>query len=131
MMSWQTILAIGSGGFLGAISRAYLNGLISHRVPHDLPFGTLGVNLIGSFIMGCLIAYFMYSSLFSVHMKSFVTTGFLGALTTYSTFAMESFLLLEGGSYLLAFVNMSLNLFGTVFMAGSGYYLVQNIFKSQ
>ena len=130
-MSWQTILAIGSGGFLGAISRAYLNGLISHRVPHDLPFGTLGVNLIGSFIMGCLIAYFMYSSLFSVHMKSFVTTGFLGALTTYSTFAMESFLLLEGGSYLLAFVNMSLNLFGTVFMAGSGYYLVQNIFKSQ
>ena len=130
-MSWQTILAIGSGGFLGAVSRAYLNGLISHRVPHELPFGTLGVNLIGSFIMGCLIAYFMYSSLFSVHLKSFVTTGFLGALTTYSTFAMESFLLLEGGSYLLAFINMSLNLFGTVLMAGSGYYLVQNLFKSQ
>ena len=129
MMSWQTILAIGSGGFIGAISRAYLNGLISHRVPHDLPFGTLGVNLIGSFIMGCLVAYFMYVSL-PVHLKSFLTTGILGALTTYSTFAIESFLLFEGGSFALALTNMALNVFGTVFMAGSGYYLVKYFFKS-
>jgi len=130
MMSWQAILAIGSGGFLGAVLRAYLNGVISHKLPHDLPFGTLGVNLLGSFIMGCLFAYFMYTSVFSVHMKSFLSTGILGALTTYSTFAMESFLLLNGGSIILAFLNMSLNLFGTIFMAGSGYYLIQNLFKS-
>lgn len=131
MMSWQTILAIGSGGFLGAVLRAYLNGFISHKLPHELPFGTLGVNLLGSFIMGTLIAYFMYTTLFSVHMKSFLTTGILGALTTYSTFAIESFLLLEGGSITLALVNMSLNLFGTIFMAGSGYYLVNSLIKSQ
>jgi len=130
MMSWQTILAIGSGGFIGAVLRAYLNGLISHRVPHELPFGTLGVNLIGSFVMGCLIAYFMYSSSLSVHIKSFLSTGILGALTTYSTFAVESFLLLEGGSIGLALINMSLNVFGTVIMAGSGYYLINSIFKS-
>ena len=130
MMSWQTILAIGSGGFIGAVLRSYINGLISHKLPHDLPFGTLGVNLIGSFIMGCLIAYFMYSTMLSVHTKSFLTTGILGALTTYSTFAIESFLLLEGGSFVLAFTNMALNVFGTVLMAGSGYYLVNNLFKS-
>jgi CrcB protein len=129
-MSWQTILAIGSGGFIGAVLRAYLNGVISHKIPHDLPYGTLGVNLIGSFIMGTLIAYFMYTNIFSIHMKSFLTTGILGALTTYSTFAIESFLLLEGGSFMLAFTNILLNLIGTIFMAGSGYYLVQNIFKS-
>jgi len=128
-MSWQTILAIGSGGFIGAVSRAYLNGLISHRVPHDLPFGTLGVNLIGSFIMGSLVAYFMYVSL-PVHLKSFLTTGILGALTTYSTFAIESFLLFEGGSFALALTNMALNVFGTVVMAGSGYYVVNHFFKS-
>ena len=131
MMSWQTILAIGSGGFIGAVLRAYLNGLISHRVPHELPFGTLGVNLIGSFIMGALIAYFMYSSSLSVHMKSFLSTGLLGALTTYSTFAIESFLLLEGGSIMLAFLNMGLNVFGTIMMAGSGYYIINFFFKSQ
>jgi len=130
MMSWQTILAIGSGGFIGAVLRSYINGLIFHRVPHDLPFGTLGVNLLGSFIMGTLIAYFMYTTLLSVHVKSFLTTGILGALTTYSTFAIESFLLLEGGSIMLAFVNISLNVFGTILMAGSGYYFVNHFFKS-
>lgn len=129
-MSWQTILAIGSGGFIGAVLRSYLNGIISARIPHDLPYGTLGVNLLGSFIMGCLVAYFMYTTMFSIHAKSFLTTGILGALTTYSTFAIESFLLLEGGSFVLAFTNMALNVFGTVFMAGSGYFLVNSFFKS-
>lgn len=129
MMSWQTILAIGSGGFIGAVSRAYLNGVISNRVVHELPFGTLGVNLIGSFIMGLLISYFMYTTIFSVHVKSFLTTGILGALTTYSTFAIESFLLLEGGSIALALANISLNVFGTIFMAGSGYFLVQKVMQ--
>ena len=130
MMSWQTILAIGSGGFIGAILRAYLNGLISHKVPHELPYGTLGVNLIGSFIMGLLIAYFMDSSFFSLHVKSFLTTGLLGALTTYSTFAIESFLLLKGGHIMLAALNMSLNTFGTILMAGGGYYMMKFFTKS-
>ncbi len=129
MMSWQTILAIGSGGFIGAILRVYLNGYISHRIPHDLPYGTLGVNLIGSFIMGILVAYFMYTTFFSLHVKSFLTTGVLGALTTYSTFAIESFLLLEGGHIFLALANISLNSLGSVFMAGSGFYLVKSFFK--
>lgn len=128
-MSWQTILAIGSGGFIGAVLRAYLNGLISHKLPHDIPFGTLGVNLIGSFIMGILIAYFMYTTFFSLHIKSFLSTGILGALTTYSTFAIESFLLLEGGSFTLALINISANAFGTIIMAGSGFYLVKHFFK--
>ena len=128
-MSWQTILAIGSGGFIGAILRVYLNGLISHKLPHDLPFGTLGVNLIGSFIMGALIAYFMYSTFFSIHFKSFLTTGILGALTTYSAFAIESFLLIQSGSLSLAFLNIFLNSLGTILMAGGGYYLVNSFFK--
>ncbi len=109
--------------------RAYLNGLISHKVPHDLPYGTLGVNLIGSFMMGILVAYFMYTTLFSLHMKSFLTTGVLGALTTYSTFAMESVLLLHGGHLLLAGANMALNVFGTVLMAGIGYFMTVSFLK--
>lgn len=125
MMSYQTILAVGSGGFIGAILRVYLNGLISSNVTHELPFGTLGVNLIGSFIMGILVAYFMYTTLFSMHVKSFLSTGILGALTTYSAFAIESFFLLEGGYIILALANISLNAFGTVFMAGCGFYITK------
>jgi CrcB protein len=122
MMSWQTILAIGSGGFVGAVLRAYLNGLISHRLPHDLPYGTLSVNLFGSFVMGLLMAYFMYTSFFSLHVKSFLSTGLLGALTTYSTFAFESLLLLQGGHIALAALNVTLNAVGTILMAGGGFY---------
>lgn len=125
MMSWQTILAIGSGGFLGAVARAWLNGQINHHLPHTLPFGTLGVNLIGSLIIGALFAYFSCSTLLGVHAKSFLTTGFLGALTTYSTFAMETVFLLGGGQIAMAAANMALNLFGSVLMAASGYYLVR------
>jgi len=129
MMSWPTFLAIGSGGFIGAVLRSYLNGVISHKVPHDLPFGTLGVNLIGSLIMGILVAYFMYNNIFSLHVKSFLTTGILGALTTYSTFAIESVLLLHGGHYLLALSNMSLNVFGTVLFAGIGFAATQSFLR--
>ena len=129
MMSWQTILAIGSGGFIGAVLRAYLNGVVSSKLPHDIPVGTLSVNLLGSFIMGVLVAYFMYTTFFSLHIKSFLSTGILGALTTYSTFAIESFLLLEGGSITLAFINMFLNLFGTVLMSGIGFLIVRSYLK--
>ncbi|OHE19727.1 MAG: chromosome condensation protein CrcB [Sulfurimonas sp. RIFOXYD12_FULL_36_11] len=129
-MSWQTIIAVGSGGFLGAVLRAYVNGLISHRMPHDIPFGTLGVNLIGSFIMGLLIAYFMYTTLFSMQVKSFLTTGILGGFTTYSAFAIESFFLLNGGHIAIALANISLNAFGSVFMAGGGFYIVKYLLKA-
>lgn len=130
MMSWQTILAIGSGGFIGAVLRAYLNGLISQKIPHGLPYGTLGVNLIGSFIMGVLIAYFMYTAVFSLHAKSFLSTGILGALTTYSTFAIETLLLINGGHLALAAANMGLNTFGSVFAAGGGFYLLKYLLKA-
>lgn len=122
-MSYYTILAIGSGGFLGAITRAWINGIINHHLPHTLPYGTLAVNLGGSFLIGVLFAYFAASTFLGVHAKSFLTTGFLGALTTYSTFAMETVFLLSGGQILLAAANMALNLFGSVLMAAGGFYL--------
>lgn len=131
-MSLPTFFAIGLGGFFGAVLRAYLNGLVNHHLPHTLPFGTLSVNLIGSLTIGILFALFANTtqdSVLSVEMKSFLTTGFLGALTTYSTFAMESFFLLQGGSYLLAAANMALNVFGTVIMAGIGYTVTLSFFK--
>lgn len=128
-MSWQTILAIGCGGFLGAILRAYVNNIALNKLPSDFPYATLGVNLIGSFLMGLLIAYFMYTNFFSLHVKSFLTTGFLGALTTYSAFAIESLFLLQAGSIFLALTNIILNAFGTVLMAGSGFYIVKYFFK--
>lgn len=126
-LSWQTILAIGFGGFLGAIARAYAVHFTNKHIPLEFPLGILLVNLIGSFIIGVLIAYFSHYTV-SVNIKAFLTTGFLGALTTYSTFAIETYLLF-GTSLYLAILNISLNLVGTIIAAGSGYKLVQFFLK--
>ncbi len=124
-MSWQTILAIGSGGFIGAVGRAYLNGLINRNVPHELPFGTLGVNVLGSLILGVLFAFFTYTEFFSTHAKSFLSTGMMGALTTYSTFALETFWLFNGGSFVLGFTNIVLNIVATILAAGTGFKTIE------
>jgi CrcB protein len=71
-----------------------------------------------------LFAYFHHNTNISPHIKTFLVTGILGALTTYSTFAIESFFLLESGKYMAAFANMALNLFGTILLAGIGYFIV-------
>uniref|UniRef100_UPI0040479334 fluoride efflux transporter FluC n=1 Tax=Aliarcobacter sp. TaxID=2321116 RepID=UPI0040479334 len=126
-LSWQTILAIGLGGFLGAIARAYAVHFTNKHVPLEFPLGILLVNLLGSFLIGVLFAYFSHYTV-SINLKAFLTTGFLGALTTYSTFAIESYLLF-GTSIYLAVTNMALNLFGTVIAAGSGYKLIQFFLK--
>jgi len=128
-MTFGTMIAIGTGGFAGAVARSWLNGVISHHFPHAVPVGTLGVNLIGSFIMGVLVAYFMYTTLFPLHVKSLLSTGFLGALTTYSTFAIETVMLLQGGQFGVAMANMALNTFGTVIMAGGGYWMASSVLR--
>ncbi len=123
MMNMLTLLAVGSGGFIGAALRYLLNNLVSHHFPHTIPLGILFVNLLGSLIIGAVFALFTVTSLFSTDTRiySFITTGIMGGLTTYSTFALDSFMLLNTGHYGAAVVNMSLNLFGTILFAGIGF----------
>lgn len=120
-MNITTIIAVASGGAIGAIARLLLSTAVNKTFIHTLPFGTLAVNLLGSLLIGILFAYFHLNTSLSPHLKSFLITGLLGALTTYSTFAIESFFLLESGHYTHAFANMALNLFGTILFAGIGY----------
>jgi CrcB protein len=128
-LSFQTSLVIGIGGFIGAILRGYITGIVNNNITHNIPFGTLAVNLIGSFILGSLFAFFTYTDLFSPSLKSMLSTGMMGALTTYSTFAMETFFLLNGGIYIMAFSNILLNVIGTIVMAGAGFKLFETFLK--
>lgn len=121
-MTYSTILAVGIGGFLGAIARVYVVHLANKTFISDFPYGILAVNVVGSFLIGVCFALFAVYN-FSAETKSFLTSGFLGALTTYSTFAIESFFLLET-SFFLGISNMALNLLGSVLAAGSGYKLL-------
>jgi len=128
-MNTLTILAVASGGAIGATLRLIINATVNKHFINALPLGTLAVNLLGSLIIGILFAYFHFNTTLSPHVKTFMITGILGALTTYSTFAIESFFLIESGHYIHAIANMALNLFGTILFAGLGYILIMQLSK--
>jgi len=127
-MKFDTYLAIGIGGFIGAILRAYTAGLVNHAFKHDIPFGTVAVNLIGSFILGALIGLIQFSAIQNPYLKSMLTTGIMGAFTTFSTFAVESFFLIKNGLILESLVYISLNLFGSIILAAAGYKSIEAVF---
>ena len=106
-MNWQILLAVGTGGFLGATSRFALSGWIQRMAGSSFPYGTLTVNVLGSFLIGFLLLYFEQS--IAPHQKALIMTGFLGALTTFSTFSLETVLMLQQNLYLRALSNISLN----------------------
>ncbi len=124
MMNLTTIIAVASGGAIGATLRLITTQTIHKTFIHSFPLGTLMVNLLGSFLIGMFFAYFHTNNTFSPFLKTFIISGILGALTTYSAFAIESFLLLEHGQYGQALINITLNVFGTIFFAGLGYFLM-------
>jgi CrcB protein len=127
-MSISTILAVGSGGFIGANLRLFLNGFANHHLNFlSIPVGTLFVNLLGSFLIGLFFALF-HNFEISPEVKTFLSTGLLGALTTFSTFAYENLLFLQGGNFLGAFLNISLNVFGTLVFAYFGLKFGEAIF---
>jgi len=128
-MNITTIITVASGGAIGATLRLLISTAVNKTFVHTLPFGTLAVNLLGSLLIGILFAYFHLNTSLSPHLKTLLITGILGALTTYSTFAIESFFLLESGHYTHAFANMALNLLGTILFAGIGYTTLIHLTK--
>lgn len=104
------LLYIGLGGFAGAILRYSVGILVTRFTGQGFPYGTLAVNLIGSFLLGLLSALGAKVWSADPHFKLMVLVGFLGSFTTFSTFMADSFTLLEKRGYLLVL----LNLFGSM-----------------
>ena len=74
-MNLMTIIAVASGGAIGATLRLLINGTVNKHFVHALPLGTLAVNFIGSFMIGMLFAYFHLNTSLSPHLKTFMVTG--------------------------------------------------------
>ena len=115
-------------GFFGAIARYFLTKFWNYILPHNVPFGTLLVNVFGSFMIGILFGIFYYYSV-DIKIKSLVMTWFLGALTTFSTFAAESFFLADWWNYKHFFYNIWLNLFFTIGFVAVWFYGVKFIIE--
>ncbi len=100
------LLLIGLGGFAGAISRYLVDGLISDRTGGGFPWGTLVINLSGSFLLGLLFAMTAERAILPAEIRGPLMIGFIGAYTTFSTWTLESWRLIEGGAYGLALANL-------------------------
>lgn len=102
----MTILLVGAGGFLGAISRYLVDGWVASATGGAFPWGTFVVNVSGSFVLGLLFALSVERGILSPALRAPVLIGFIGAYTTFSTLTQESWRLVESGSYVAAIGNI-------------------------
>jgi CrcB protein len=100
------LILIGLGGFAGAIARYVVDGIVAERVSGAFPWGTLVVNVSGSFVLGLLFALTVDRAILPAEIRGPVLIGFIGAYTTFSTYMLESWQLIGSGLFGLALVNI-------------------------
>lgn len=103
------LLIIGLGGFLGSISRYLTQELVKKMFESQVPLGTLIANIAGCFIIGVVYALADKYTSFSNEWKIFLTVGFCGGFTTFSSFAHENFMLLKNNQFTAFFIYTSLS----------------------
>ena len=101
------LLLVGIGGFLGAIARRVLDLWVSDLAGSAFPFGTLVINVSGAFLIGLLYAWALERGVLPSSIRGPVMIGFIGAYTTFSTWMLESWRLVEDGAWALAAVNVA------------------------
>ena len=103
------VMAIAIGGASGALLRFWTSQGVHLLFGRSFPFGTLAVNVIGSFLMGILTVYLLERTQLSPEWRAALLIGLLGAFTTFSTFSIETLNLLEQGEQLKALMNVVLS----------------------
>ncbi len=127
MSQAMILLYVGIGGAMGACSRYILSELCVSWFGRGFPYGTLFVNVLGSFAMGLLVALLEQDFLPNWPLRHAIGLGFLGALTTFSTFSMDNFVLLQEGLWLKMGLNMCLNLFLCLLATWGGFSLLSRL----
>ncbi len=121
------LLYIGAGGFFGAVSRYLIATQVQKLSGGFFPIGTLSVNILGSFIIGFAAMYF--SQTIQPEYKAFVITGFLGALTTFSTFSLENVTMLQDGEFSKVLLNIFFNVLLTLIATISAIALFKKLYS--
>ncbi len=103
------LLLIAAGGATGALLRFWMSSGIGGVLGRGFPYGTLAVNITGSFVMGLLFTWMISKGNISPEWRSALTVGLLGAFTTFSTFSIETMNLVESGELTRAAINILLS----------------------
>jgi CrcB protein len=120
------IIVLATGGAIGTLLRYSLSGLTHRMFDSIFPWGTLVVNLFGSFLIGTLWGFFEIEN-FSPNMRNFLFIGLLGGFTTFSTFALENFNLFRDGEIKLLVSNILASNIAGIILVFSGYFLSKYI----
>ncbi len=118
-MTLYAFIAVGMGAMAGAWLRWTLGMWLNPALP-QLPLGTLAANLVGGYLIGLAVAFFMQHPGLSPEWRLFIITGFLGALTTFSTFSAETVTLLMRGQYAWGTAIIAMHLGGSLLMTVIG-----------
>jgi len=128
-MGMTSFLAVGTGAFLGAVLR-WVFGIWLNPLLPTLPLGTLAANLVGGLVMGLAMGLFAQFQSLTPELRLFVTTGFLGGLTTFSTFSAETVTLMLRQQYAWTCAIIGAHLFGSLAMTLAGIGIVRLLFKT-
>ncbi len=120
-----SFLAIAIGGGLGSVARFVISREIENWLGSYLPYGTLTVNVLGSFALGWFAEIFLDHPEISSAIRLGLTVGFLGAFTTFSTFSYESLQLLLNGAVWSAFFNIVINAVACIGMCYVGMQMAR------
>lgn len=129
-MNIKIWLFIACGGALGAVMRFAVTNGVHQILGRGFPYGTLAVNVLGSFLIGFLYIVMLERLAIEPHWRAMVITGFLGALTTFSTFSLETFQLIEDGAMLKATTNVAVNVVLCLATCWMGIFLGRRIFSN-
>ena len=126
MQTMQMYLFVGLGGAFGACFRFAISEFVLNWLGKGFPFATLMVNISGSLVMGVLYGLIEQGTIEVVVYRTAIGIGFLGAFTTFSTFSLDTLLLLQQGEIIKAMLNVLLNVGLCILAAGLGMFLVTN-----